>query len=83
MEQDDNGGKEGTKEDNSEEDEEEEEEEEEEEVDEEDEETKVPIQGGTSTVDMSLEEARYTLQHIKNESSVDEDDKKILKPPYR
>ena len=82
MEQEDNRGMEENKEDISEEDEEEEEEEEEE-VDEEDEETKVPMQGGTSTVDMSLEEARYTLQHIKNEASVDEDDKKILKPPYR
>ena len=80
MELEDNGEKEETKEDISEEDEEEEEEED---VDEEDEENKVAMQGGTSTADMSLEEARYTLQHIKNEASSDEDSKKILKPPYR
>ena len=63
------------------------EEEEYEEVDEEDEDIKLPMQNITPNSEMSLEEARYALQHIKNEASssstINEDNKKISKPPYR
>ena len=43
----------------------------------------IPLQGSSSKSDMSLEEARYTLQHIKSEALIDEDSKKTMKPPYR
>ena len=43
----------------------------------------ISLQGSSSKSDMSLEEARYTLQHIKNEALIDEDSKKSIKPPYR
>ena len=63
------------------------EEEEYEEVDEEEEDIKLPMQNINPNGEMSLEEARHALQHIKNEasssSSVDEEAKKTLKPPYR
>ena len=63
------------------------EEEEYEEVDDEEEDIKQPIQNINPNGEMSLEETRHALQHIKNEaassSSVDEEAKKSLKPPYR
>ena len=63
------------------------EEEEYEEVDDEDEDIKLPMQNINPNAEMSLEEARYALQHIKNEASssstINEDSKKISKPPYR
>ena len=66
---------------------EDEEEEEYEEVDDEDEDIKLPLQNINPNAEMSLEEARYALQHIKNEASssstINEDNKKISKPPYR
>ena len=66
---------------------EDEEEEEYEEVDEEEEDIKLPVQNINPNAEMSLEEARYALQHIKNEASssstINEDNKKISKPPYR
>ena len=43
----------------------------------------ISLQGSNSKSDMSLEEARYTLQHIKSEALIDEDSKKSMKPPYR
>ena len=43
----------------------------------------ISLQGISSKSDMSLEEARYTLQHIKSEALIDEDSKKSIKPPYR
>ena len=61
----------------------EDEEEEEEDVDDEDEEIKLAVHGGNLSADMSLEEARYALQHIKNEATIDEANKKSSKPPYR
>ena len=67
--------------------EDEEEEEEYEEVDEEEEDIKLPMPNTNPNAEMSLEEARYALQHIKNEASssstINEDNKKISKPPYR
>ena len=65
----------------------EDEEEEYEEVDDEDEDIKLPLQNINPNAEMSLEEARYALQHIKNgassSSTINEDNKKISKPPYR
>ena len=63
------------------------EEEEYEEVDEEEDDIKLPIPNINPNAEMSIEEARCALQHIKNEasssSSMDEENKKTLKPPYR
>ena len=63
------------------------EEEEYEEVDDDEEDIKSPMPNINPNSEMSLEEARYALQHIKNEasssSSINEENKKILKPPYR
>ena len=60
-----------------------EEEEDEEAEDEEEHDLHISLQGISSKSDMSLEEARYTLQHIKSEALIDEDSKKSIKPPYR
>ena len=60
-----------------------EEEEEDEAEDEEENDIHISLQGSSSKSDMSLEEARYTLQHIKSEALIDEDSKKSIKPPYR
>mgnify|MGYP006888875908 CR=1 FL=1 len=51
--------------------------------DDEENELHISMQGSSSKSDMSLEEARYTLQHIKSEALIDEDSKKSIKPPYR
>ena len=61
----------------------EEEEEDEEAEDEEEHDLHISLQGSSSKSDMSLEEARYTLEHIKSEALIDEDSKKSMKPPYR
>ena len=60
-----------------------EEEEDEEAEDDEEPDLHISLQGCSSKSDMSLEEARYTLQHIKSEALIDEDSKKSMKPPYR
>ena len=60
-----------------------EEEEDDEAEDDEEHDLHISLQGSSSKSDMSLEEARYTLQHIKNEALIDEDSKKSMKPPYR
>ena len=60
-----------------------EEEDDEEAEDDEEHELHISLQGSSSKSDMSLEEARYTLQHIKSEALIDEDSKKSMKPPYR
>ena len=60
-----------------------EEEEDEEAEDDEEHDLHISLQGSSSKSDMSLEEARYTLQHIKSEALIDEDSKKSMKPPYR
>ena len=54
-----------------------EEEEDEEAEDDEEHDLHISLQGSSSKSDMSLEEARYTLQHIKSEALIDEDSKKL------